>query len=62
MAKHYQEWTLEFRNSKPENDDFRGIVLHIYGGTVEERIAEARAWMHLGPEWRVVSAQRDEAK
>ena len=62
--KHYQESEIEFRrgvidegNSYPT---IRGIIVHQYGGTLEECIKQAREELGLGDEWRVITAKGKE--
>lgn len=58
-SKHYQESAIVFRRTSDSNDypHSRGIVVYQYGGTVEERIKEARKTFILGQEWEVISAE-----
>lgn len=58
--KHYQETSIEFRRSEPDGFKYpvsRGIVVHQYGGSIEDKIAEARKTFGLGKEWEVVEAK-----
>lgn len=59
MSKHYQESEIEFRREEPEGrmpryPVARGIIVHQYGGDLEECIEKAREEFHLGKEWKVV--------
>lgn len=58
--KHYQESLIEFRRRDPEGFKYpvsRGITVYQYGGTIEERIAEARKLFNLGVEWEVIKGE-----
>ena len=62
MSKHYQESEIEFRreessNSLPKYPVSRGLIVHQYGGDLEECIAEARKTFSLGKEWKVIRSQ-----
>lgn len=64
MPKHWQESEIVFRRHRePEPSSYpvsRGIVVHQYGGTLEECVAAARKELHLGEEWEVVRAEMSE--
>ena len=60
MSKHYQESEIEFRRDEPESQIpkypvARGLIIHQYGGDVEECIKKARKEFILGTEWKVIS-------
>lgn len=64
MAKHYQESEIEFRRkptSETEAGDYpesRGIIVHQYGGTIEECVRKARVEFNLHDGWEVVRAEK----
>jgi len=55
--KHFQESTLEFRLEVGHKTFgypvIRGVIVHSYGGTMEECLKNAREQLKLGPEWKV---------
>lgn len=59
MSRQYQESEIEFRRSSDDNEYpvARGIVIHHYGGTLEECIDKARHEFKLGDEWEVITAE-----
>ena len=62
MSKHYQESEIEFRReeksgSMPNYPVARGLIIHQYGGDLEECIEKARKEFSLGREWKVVKSQ-----
>ena len=62
--KHFQESEIEFRRDEAQAEASdqatypvaRGLIVHQYGGHLEECIAKARKEFKLGPEWVVVSS------
>ena len=61
MGKHYQESEIEFRREDgasspavPQYPVARGLIVHQYGGDIEECIKKARQEFKLGQEWKVV--------
>jgi len=62
MSRHYQDSEIEFRKTVSENTKYpesRGIVVYQYGGTIEEKIAEARKTFSLGEEWEVIKCEEE---
>jgi hypothetical protein len=61
MTKHYQESELEFRrdifDKSIEYPVIRGVIVHQYGGTLEECFRQAREEIGLGGEWKLISAE-----
>lgn len=61
--RHYKESEIEFRREESQADDQTypvalGLVVHQYGGNLEECIARARKEFKLGPEWEVVASEK----
>lgn len=57
MSRHYQESEIEFRREdcSGEYPHARGLVIHQYGGCMEECVSKARKEFKLDPsEWKVV--------
>lgn len=56
MSRHYQESEIEFRRDSDENEypTARGIIVHQYGGEMEECVKKARKEFNLGVEWKVI--------
>ena len=54
--KHYQETEIEFRRDEVDGEypHLRGIIVHQYGGDIEECITKARIELRLGSNWKVV--------
>ncbi len=60
MSKHWQESRIEFRRMEDVKSSYpiaRGVVVHQYGGSIEECIEKARKEFNLGPEWKVIKAE-----
>lgn len=61
MSKHYQESEIEFRKVHEDTSDYpeaRGVIVHQYGGSIEDCIKEARKQFNLPEDrWEVVSAE-----
>ena len=63
MLKDAQESMIEFRW---EEDNFeyptvRGLIVFLYGGTLEQCIEKARKEFNLGEEWRIVKFEDAES-
>lgn len=58
MSKHCQESEIEFRREDVtgEYPHARGLIVHQYGGNLEECIFNARKEFCLGDEWEVVKS------
>jgi len=69
MSKHYQESEIEFRLIN-ESIDYstkypitRGIIIHQYGGNLEECIKKARGQFKLNEsDWEVIRSERDKIR
>lgn len=61
MTKHYQESELEFRrdifDKSIEYPVIRGVIVHQYGGTLEECITRAREQLDLDENWKLIRAE-----
>ena len=61
--KHWQEVEIEFKRKIDvevhciKYPDLRGIIVRLYGGTVEESIKRAREQLRLEDDWQVVRAE-----
>lgn len=67
MPRHPQESEIEFRRESQgehgpnEYPQARGVVVHQYGGTIEECITKARGEFRLYEGWEVVRAEKSSA-
>lgn len=54
------EIALEFRRDPqpigPAYPELRGLVVYLYGGTIEECVERARKELNLEPAWKLISA------
>ena len=64
MNKHYQESEIEFRREEgasspavPQYPVARGLVVHQYGGDLEECVEKARKEFGLGEAWKLVRSE-----
>lgn len=57
--KHPQESELEFRSDKEESSYpvVRGIIIHQYGGDLEECVKQARKRFHLDYNWKLIRSE-----
>lgn len=57
--KHPQESELEFRFDGEENayPVARGIIIHQYGGTLEECVKQARKRFRLDYHWKLIRSE-----
>jgi len=58
MSRHRQESELEFRRNK--DNDYpvaRGLIVHQYGGELEDCVKKAREEFNLDDEWELVRAE-----